>query len=461
MWDAVIIGGGPAGATLARLLARWGYRAVICTRKPAGRSRAESLPPSINHLFELLDIRDEVERCGFYPDSGNTSWWLSENPRVEHFAAGATGYHVDRAKFDALLLQLAVRAGAQLSTAPVTAPRRFTIDCSGRAGALSRGRRRIDHRYRTVAFCAEWTGAWDAEPSHALVEAYAGGWAWSVPLSLNRRHLAFMVDHGVQRGGAAKAYACELGKTRVFRRLFETSRMEGEPWASDASLYNSTSYAGPDYLIAGDAGCTVDPLSSFGVKKALIAAWMGAVVVNTCLARPEMAAHAIAFYNDRERQTYADHARQAAAQFGEVTARFPTPFWTARATLTPDLMLYDPERLRDAHQRLRDAPALRLKLREPLRREQVPAITGREVTLVERLVIPGLPRTVEYVQGVNLVQLARIAGGHTGVPSLFDAYNAAASPVALPNFVSALSFLLAGGILINIADRRLGAMGES
>jgi len=455
MWDAIIIGGGAAGATIARLLARWGYRVLLSIKRDERRSRAESLPPSINNLFELLGIRDDIDRAGFFPDGGNTSWWTSDSPRVEHFATGATGYHVDRAVFDTLLVGLAEQSGVTITdAAPNAEQRRFTIDCSGRAGVVARQHRRIDHRYRTVAFCGEWSGEWDAEPTHALVEAYDNGWAWSVPLNRNLRHLAFMVDHGEQRGGAVKAYRAELTKTRVFRRLFEASTLEGEPWANDASLYCANRYAGIDYLFAGDAGCTVDPLSSFGVKKALISAWMGAVVVNTCLTRPTMAEHAIRFFNEREQQTFADHARQSSVQFGELLTRFPTSFWKVRSELTPELRLYDPAELRRAHECLRAAPAVQLRLKQPLQTARVPAISGREVTLVDRLILAGLPPTVEYVQGVNLVQLAQIADRHDQVPALYEAYNGIASPVALPNFVSSLAFLVASGILENISSPR-------
>ena len=53
---------------------------------------------------------------------------------------------------------------------------------------MARKYRRIDGRYRTATLCAGFRGEWDAEPSHALIEAYADGWAWSVPLEPGFRH---------------------------------------------------------------------------------------------------------------------------------------------------------------------------------------------------------------------------------------------------------------------------------
>jgi hypothetical protein len=48
---------------------------------------------------------------------------------------------------------------------------------------------------------------------------------------------------------------------------------------------------------------------------------------------------------------------------------------------------------------------------------------------------------------VNLVRLAEIAGQHTQVPDIFDAYNRTCTPVALPNFLAALATLVAKGVL--------------
>ncbi len=449
-WDAVVMGAGPAGCSVARLLAKWGHRVLLYHDGQEGQ-RAESLPPSIGNLFELFGIRENIQQAGFYPDGGNTSWWAGVDPRVEHFARGATGYHVWRPDFNALLRRLAVDSGATLVTEnPENHPRKFLVDCTGRRGLLQY--RIADKRYRTVCLSAMWTGDWHAEPHHALIEAYADGWAWSVPISDNQRQVSFMVDHGRKRGGVRQAYLDELAKTRVFKELAQSSEIDDQPHACDASLYHSSEYAGDGWILVGDAGSAIDPLSSFGVKKALISSWMAAVVVNTCLTRPDMTGAAIALYNERERQTYADHARQAATQFGELVTRFPTPFWQQRAVLAPDLRLYEPADLIKAHENLRASPRVCLRLAQPPREESFPAIEGREIRMTERTVLTGLPPSVEYAQGVQLVQLALIAERHDDVPAMFDAYNRTATPVALSNFISALSLLIANGILISNAN---------
>src|SRR4051812_9095195 len=111
MFDAVIIGGGPAGATAGRLLAEWGHSVTILA-SPADPRRAfgECLPPSNRKLFQFLGILDAIDAAGFYRTTGNTVWWGGGERRVEPYQAG-WGYQVRRDEFDALVLKLARTAG--------------------------------------------------------------------------------------------------------------------------------------------------------------------------------------------------------------------------------------------------------------------------------------------------------------------------------------------------------------
>lgn len=176
----------------------------------------------------------------------------------------------------------------------------------------------------------------------------------------------------------------------------------------------------------------------------MASAWLGAVVVNTCLQRPRMAAIAMGYFNQREHQVYADHLRQTAGHFREVALRQPRPFWTARSA---SHAVYDSGEIAQAYERLRRSSTIRLRAIEPLRTRLAPRIRGREIVLEDSLVIPGLPSTVEYTRGVDISKLLEMANRHSDVPELFEAYNRAAEPVALPNFLSALSALVAKGVL--------------
>jgi flavin-dependent dehydrogenase len=429
--DAVVIGGGPAGAAVARLLASWGHSVRLLAR-PNDRARglAESLPPSTRKLLAEIGVLDAVDAAGFLPTTGNTSWWDSSSPRIETFET--PGYQVFRPDFDALLIASARAAGADVHEATVRrvdgqdveydahgrrecVTCRFVIDCSGRAGVVAR-RYRCMNDDRTFAYVGVWrreTG-WDVpDPTHTLVERFDAGWAWSIPIDPRTRHLGVMVS---EAGGS---YGSHVARTRELKRLVDGATLE-RSFTCDASSYSSTTYAGPGFLLAGDAGSFITPLSSFGVKKALASAWLGAIVVHTALVYPERAPIAIDFFSARER---------------EMQAAFPE----AESGFSPASV---PEgRIEAAFERLRAAPSLNLS-RADVPLEDRPVVRGREI-VVERALAGGL----RFAGNVDLLKLAEMAPRHRQVPDLFDAYCRDCGPVPLPSVVSGLSLLVAKGIL--------------
>jgi flavin-dependent dehydrogenase len=454
--DVLVIGGGPAGATAGRLLAGWGHRVAIVTAPAAHRALAECLPPSTKKVLQFLGVQDAVESAGFLATSGNTVWWGARGRRIEPYLSGA-GYQVDRARLDRLLLDLAREAGAEVTVERVAPGRRpdearFVLDCSGRAGVLARAYRVRPRRQRTVALCGAWRSqrGWKVpDAGHTLVESYGDGWAWSVPLSATVRHVAFMVDpieSRLLRGrGLAEAYAAEMGKTRAFRRIFTQSgaqgALEGAPWGRDASPYTSRRFSGPGFLLAGDAGSFLDPLSSFGVKKAMVSGWAAAVVANTCLRRPALEETALRFFDERERAIEAHYRQQSGGWFREGEG----PFWEARSE-PPES---DVDDLRAALAALRRRRSLHLRPGDGVRPATRAGIEGCEVVLRDALLAPGMAEPLDFVANVDVVKLVAMAPRHRQVPELFEAYNRAAHPVDLPDFLRALATLAAKGVLVD------------
>src|SRR5437870_454025 len=111
--DVAILGGGPAGAAAARLLASWGRSVVVLARRPSRESIAESLPPSAAKLLDRAGLLGAVESAQFLRSTGNTVRW-DTHERIELFAGGAHGYQLRRDVFDRLLLASARDAGATI-----------------------------------------------------------------------------------------------------------------------------------------------------------------------------------------------------------------------------------------------------------------------------------------------------------------------------------------------------------
>lgn len=74
--DVLVVGGGPAGATAAALLAPQGYRVTVLERERFPRYHiGESLLPSLLPVLDVLGAREAVEAHGFVRKSGAFYGW--------------------------------------------------------------------------------------------------------------------------------------------------------------------------------------------------------------------------------------------------------------------------------------------------------------------------------------------------------------------------------------------------
>ena len=427
--------------------------------RPDAPRLAVSLPPSCAKLFDAVGVAGAIDRAGFIRSTGNTVWWGSAEARVEMFAAGGRGWQVELSRLQPILLEAAARSGVTVEQRVVSGDQReyldapFVLDCSGRSGIIARGRdlRRHHAGARTIALAGEWHAAsWQLpDPSHTVIESYADGWMWSVPVADGVRHVAAMIDP--QRSDLARdrpsreVYLAEIAKTRAFKKLLSAAALADGPSGWDASTYFAEQYAGDNWLLVGDAGSFIDPLSSAGVKKAMASAWLAAVAVNTSLRKPEMRQPALDFFSAREREIERHHAAESAAFLAAAAREHDRPFWATRSA-EPDAASGDAAAVRRAFDDLRRAESFCMKA-GPVRIEPRPMVDGNEIQLAPHLIAGAAP--VRYVHGVNMVTLLELAPGASQVPDLFEAYARRHPPVPLPDFLAALSYAVANGWLVS------------
>jgi len=436
-----------------------------------------------------------VDAAEFVRATGNTVLWGSDEPRVESFGVGSLGWQVRRDRFDAVLLAEAERAGARIVRRAVvrevarasgadvhqivhydlrgrqpSIAARWVLDCTGRAGLLARREwRRADPAGRTLALVGVWErrGGWTMldDETHTLVESYAGGWAWSVPVSRSRRYVTAMVDPSltqVRRSEAADTlatvYHAELAKTHRLGALLRSGRLPARltaaPFARDASSYDATRFAEAGLLLVGDAASFVDPLSSYGIKKALSSAWLASVVVHTALVDESMQSAALELYDARERAMCDALRRRFAELSRDVAGDAMTEFWRARSVADagddgePDVSVLrrDPDVVA-AFDEIRQRASIGLRPSDALRRSDRPMVRGDRVALEEHLFVPAFREGVRYLRSVDLVKIVALAPMYDQVPDLYAAYNRAAPPAPLPDFLGALSVLVGKGML--------------
>ncbi|HUR33432.1 MAG TPA: FAD-dependent monooxygenase [Vicinamibacterales bacterium] len=487
--DVFVIGGGPAGAVAAKLLAEWGHRVRLVTRPlDPSRSLANSLPPSTHKLLAQTGIADLVDRIG-YRTSGNTVWWGERDGAVAPFSADASawGFQIDRARLDPLLHEAASRAGVEVETdarvtridleadgvtiayerpgAPMVCAARIVLDCSGRSGALAVPHRLRQHvaggRMQALVGVWERHGGWFLQnPSHTFIETCHEGWAWSLPTSDTVRHVGIMVDGAtsrVTRGPSLEAtYRTQLALTRRIDRQVGGSTLL-RVFACDASVYSARTHAGPGFALVGDAGSTLNPLSSFGVKKALASAWLAAVVANTCIAHPDRAAAATDFFTRWEAGVWQVNLKRSRDFAAEALRRHPSAFWQTQASAAVDeaqipaddaAMLGAPA-VRAALHHLRAADTVLFRRNPERTFVCAPLVRGTVIAIEEAvpLATSGPRDARRYVRGIDLVTLATVAPLATDIPVIYEAYCARHGATALPDFLASLSLLVAHDVL--------------
>lgn len=359
--QVLVIGGGPAGAGMATMLAEAGIPTLLLERRTFPRPRiGESLTPKVTPLLSILGVRERVEAAGFVRMAGTT---------VDHGAGREThlfdpegrrlGYQADRAVLDQLLLARAREAGAQAHEAvkvigvvrdgdrvvgaewasPTGSGRveaELVVDASGGAAVLARAlgqRRRAPQR--TVALAGYFRGGRrpiEHAPGDTLFEMIDEGWIWSVLHADGRRNVTLGLDATRVRARSAsylELYHRLLERSRLVAPLLVGASLNGGLSAHDATWARCERYAGEGWLLSGDAASVIDPLTSQGVYKALQSAIVGAAVVQTVLRRPADRALALDYYQESQARFAANYAA-IALSFYRRSPHQEQPFWRTR-----------------------------------------------------------------------------------------------------------------------------------
>ncbi len=458
--DIVVAGGGPAGATVAHQLARFGYRVVLLEKRRFPRHQiGESLTPSILPLLDFLGVQTQVEQAGFLRMAGHSVCWGSSQPRTSHYSPDQhrRGFQSVRADFDLILLNHARQAGVhvvegqpvrdvQPDGAHNTVVRygsgerilaAFCVDATGHAGIYARQNlRQRDTVFQTLALTGYWQNAANppgVDVANTLLEAYSDGMLWSVPLHTGLRNVTLLIDWqqslAMKRRGLQQLYMAELRKAAYIPAFLDGARLTGRLRVFDATLYTARQFVTGRTLLVGDAGLFIDPLSSEGVRKAMASAVTGAVVINTVLQRPGMQPHAAELYEAGQRDTYDSHYQQSVRYYKE-EGRWPDrPFWQRRSPSTrlrtgiaPDSGVSPPRQPPAAFSPFDSQPVSHLALTADAIIQERPVIEGSYVELRPTVVTPRHPRGLRFLSGVNIPTLLRCVQKHHAVPAILEAY---------------------------------------
>lgn len=281
---------------------------MLVEREPAPRDKpGEALHPGVEPLLAQLGVSlPALEAVTGARFEGVWSAWGGP-PAFEPFGADEAGpwrgFQVRRAAFEALLLDHARSAGADVRLGrPVGDPildgdrvlgagdlrARMTIDTTGPARWLGRklGLKLVARSPVLLARYGYASGACPDRDAAPLIEGDAEGWTWIARVDEDLYQWVRLDLDGRVRP--------RDWKPAPLSALTEARPTQG----AEVAWRRAAQAAGPGWMLAGDAAAQLDPASSHGVLKALMSGVFAAQTTAAVLKRGAPEAQAARAYHD-------------------------------------------------------------------------------------------------------------------------------------------------------------------
>ena len=398
MTEILILGAGPAGAAAALGLRRMGYEVTLVS----DWRRFSALEGVSQRVLEALrgaGLHQALANATL-PSQRQVSWNGQQHAQNIELLR-------DRPSFDRGLREDLRQAGVELIEGRVLAVHSdvgghrveveghgvlaadFLVEARGRqAPAMGKGRRGPE----TVSLLNRWQGA--PANTASAVQSLEDGWAWMARRADGQCYWQLTVDvASAELPG--KAHLLDYCRARrrtseLAAELFGTGEeVDLQLHARSSTAILSSQLCGSNWIRVGDAAMAVDPLSGNGIFQSLSSALQAPVVINTLLRKPERAALARRFHEQRVEQLFLRFARIGRDFYADELRWLHQPFWQARRHW-PDAEM--------AHAQA-DFNALRI--------ESAPVLRDGFVDEAEVVITADQPLGIWHVQGIELAPLLR------------------------------------------------------
>lgn len=296
MYDCIIVGAGPAGATAAYHLAKRGRSVLILDKATLPRYKpcGGGVSPQVAQWFDF----DFAPAISAQVTAVRYTWNMSD-PVVSEIETGQPIWMVRRDEFDYFLVQQAQCQGAELrhstkatgiqfqqdSWQVQTEAERFTgrylIAADGARGPMAKWLG-FNERQQTLAGALEIEPRLPVQDSHVAHFEFGllkNGYVWNFP-----KADGYSIGSGIFRASKRKSqdlqpalqdYAAQFGVDA------KNTKQHGHPlclWSTAQRLHTQNA------VLAGEAACVVDPFTAEGIRPSIYSGLKAAEAIHAALA---------------------------------------------------------------------------------------------------------------------------------------------------------------------------------
>jgi flavin-dependent dehydrogenase len=341
-FDVIVMGGGPAGSSVAGILAREGRRVILFEKEIFPRHHiGESLMTDTYWTFRRLGLLEKLKESPFVRKysvqfanaAGKESRPFYFFEAVHH--ESAVTWQVTRAQFDHLLIDHAAEQGAvvhqgvqvkqvlfegdravgvEVQMQDGTREKFFAnvvVDATGQAAMLSnkfRWRVRDPKLKKAVlySYFKDTHREPDLNGGATLVlrtEPGSGGWFWYIPLENDITSIGIVAnpEYLLKNRGQdlAKIFHEEIEKCEPCRRRVGDGTRVDKIYSILDYSYRSKQNAGNGFILIGDAYGFLDPIYSSGVLLALKMAELAADAIHDAFNHDDFSAARLGQYQTK------------------------------------------------------------------------------------------------------------------------------------------------------------------
>ncbi len=315
--DVVILGGGPAGTTVATLLLKYNpdLKVLILEKETFPREHVgESQLPVISQILDEMGVWDAVEKADFPIKLGASYTWgqddeawdfdfypaesFVDEPRPASFTGQRkhTAFQVERGRYDKILLDHAISMGAEVRQQQLvgevlhegdritgvvldsgqTVTGRYYIDGTGHAGLIRRSlgvEMNAPTELRNIAMWRYWDNAtWAVKigigGTRVQVRSLPWGWVWFIPLGPSRASVGLVCpsqyykEQGLE---PAELYDRALTEQSEIASLLDGATPTEEVRSCKNWSQLASRLVGENWFLCGEAAGFADPILAAGL----------------------------------------------------------------------------------------------------------------------------------------------------------------------------------------------------